>query len=144
MKKKTQRIRSDVVKKPKAPPKKKVVRKSKVIKTMNEGTFTPNMFFNWLRQMFRRKSMYWKPISATKNAAKIPYIGPNKRRKFSYVCNRCKGEFDSKQVNVHHKIPCGTMTSFEDISQFVKNLFVEKDLLELLCTDCHNKEHSKK
>lgn len=133
MKKKT--TVKKAVKKPRAP------RKSKVEKTMNEGTFTTNMFFNWLRQALRRKSMYWKPISAVKNAAKVPYLGTNKRRKFSYVCNRCKKEYDGKSVAVHHKIPCGSLTSFEHIGDFVKRLFVEKDGLELLCTKCHDDTH---
>lgn len=118
--------------------KKKIVRKSKVLKTKNHGTFTEAQFFNWLRQKLRRASLVWKPISECKKRAKIPYSGDNKRRKVSYVCESCKGEFDSKSVSVDHKLPIGSLQNYSDLPQFVERLFCEIENLQLLCSDCHS------
>jgi hypothetical protein len=131
-----------IPKKPKVP-RKKSTRKT-IEKIYNEGTMTSSAFFGMIRATLRNKSRWWKPILAVKNAAKIAYKGPNKRRKFSYICGECKNEFDSKQVNVHHKIPVGTLTCFEDLPLFTKNLFCEKQDLILLCSDCHDFVHNKK
>jgi len=64
-------------------------------------------FFGWLRSRLRKMSQHWRPINEVKKAAKVPYIGENQRRKFSYVCNNCKTPVSDKECNVHHKIPAG-------------------------------------
>lgn len=122
---------------------KKVAKKSRVEKPYNQGTMSSSAFFGMIRSCLRQKSRWWKPIMKVKNDAKIPYVGTNKRRKFSYVCSECFKEFDSKQVAVHHKIECGTLKSFDDIPAFVKKLFCEEDGLILLCGSCHDKYHKK-
>lgn len=109
----------------------------------NNGTMTHSEFFSFLRSALRAKSRWWKPILQTKNESRIPYTGTNKRRKWSYICNRCGNAYDSKNVSVHHKIECGSLTSFEDLPEFCRRLFCEKDGLELLCDGCHAKEHKK-
>lgn len=123
--------------------KKKVVRASKAPKTRNENTMTESAFWSWIRSGLRQRSRFWKPILAVKNAAKIPYVGENKRRKFSYICSNCKGEFDSKSVNVHHIHECGSLNCGDDLKGFVERLFCEKEDLKLLCGKCHNGEHNK-
>jgi len=118
-------------------------RKSKVEKLYNGGTMTSSAFFGMIRSALRSKSRWWKPILNVKNAAKVTYKGDNKRRKFSYICSGCKNEFDAKSVQVHHKIECGTLRSFEDIGEFCRKLFCEEKDLELLCGKCHDKKHKK-
>lgn len=129
------------------PVKKKAVRKSaKVLvpKTRNSNTMTETQFFQWLRQVLRKASVYWRPISNTRKNAQIPYKGPNKRRKFSYVCAKCHGEFASTEVNVHHTIECGSLKTFEDLSGFAERLFIEEgEGLIVVCKKCHLKEHTK-
>lgn len=120
-----------------------MAKKSRAIRTRNNNTMTESMFFGWLRSRLRRLSIYWKPVSVVKNEAKVPYKGDNKRRKFSYVCNECKGEFSDKEVAVHHIIPAGSLKSFDDLPGFVERLFVEKEGLRLLCNNCHAKEHER-
>lgn len=116
-------------------------KKSRVEKPFNHGTMSNAGFFSWIRSRLRKMSQAWKPIQEVKKDAKRPYVGENKRRKFSYECSKCKNLFSDKEVAVHHTIPAGTLKSFEDIGTFCKNLFVEKNLLILLCDDCHTKEH---
>lgn len=122
---------------------KKAIKKrtSKVEKPFNNGTMSNAAFFGWLRSRLRKMSQAWKPIQEVKKAAKVPYVGENKRRKFSYKCEKCFGEFSDKQVAVHHKIPAGSLKSFEDLPDFCRRLFIEKQGLILLCDSCHTKEH---
>lgn len=112
-------------------------------KTRNCGTMTDTQFFQWLRQILRKSSLYWKPISQTKKDAQVPYKGPNKKRKYSYICGKCNKPYASNEVNVHHKIECGSLKSFNDLPSFVEKLFTEKENLIVLCKECHNKEHNK-
>lgn len=123
--------------------KKKIVKKVRVPRTRNNGTMTEAMFFQWLRSKLRRASMYWKPISQARKDAQVSYKGPNKRRKYSYVCAKCHKEFSATGVKVHHKVDAGSLNSFDDLSRFAERLFVEKDGLIVLCSSCHNKHHNK-
>lgn len=116
-------------------------KKSRVDKPFNSGTMSNAAFFSWLRSRLRKMSQYWKPIQEVKKRGKVPYIGENKRRKFSYKCEECKNLFSDKEVAVHHIIPAGSLKSFNDLPGFCERLFVESNLLKLLCNTCHDKEH---
>lgn len=122
--------------------KKKKIKKSRVEKPFNNNTMSNSMFFGWLRSRLRRMSMIgWKPVSAVRKDAQVPYKGDNKRRKYSYICSECKKEVDGKSCAVHHKVPAGSLKSFEDLADFCRRLFVEKSGLILLCNSCHDKAH---
>lgn len=121
--------------------KKAVKRSSKVEKPFNNGTMSNSAFFGWLRSRLRKMSQAWKPIQEVKKAAKVPYVGENKRRKISYKCEKCQNLFSDKEVAVHHKIPAGSLKSFDDLPDFCRRLFVEKSGLELLCYNCHSNAH---
>lgn len=123
--------------------KKVVTKKNTVPKTRNAGTMTDAAFFQWIRQILRRASVYWKPISQVRKEAQVLYKGNNKRRKYSYVCSNCKNEYASTEINVHHKIECGSLKSFDDLPDFVERLFCEKEFLCVLCKNCHDEEHKK-
>lgn len=127
------------------PVRKKAIRKPKVEtpKPRNAGTMTETQFFQWIRQVLRKASIYWKPISQVRKAAQVPYKGPNKRRKYSYICSECGKEYPSTEINVHHKIECGSLKTFDDLPGFVERLFTEKENLAVLCKKCHDKEHGK-
>ena len=100
-------------------------------------------FFQFLRYTLRKASVYWKPIAQVRKEARVPYKGKDKRRKYSYICAKCSGEFKAEDTNVHHIVECGSLNSFEDLAVFAERLFCEKQGLLLLCTNCHNKEHNK-
>lgn len=110
-------------------------------KTRNSGTMTEQAFWNMLRHTLRRRSIFWLPITQTRNDSRIPYKGPDKRRKFSYICEECNKEFPGKDVHVHHITPCGSLQNAADLPGFVSRLFCEKDGLKLLCKWCHEKQH---
>ena len=125
--------------------KKKTVkpRKGSLPKTRNAGTMSEVQFFQWIRQVLRKASIYWKPISQVRKEAQVTYKGPNKRRKYSYICSSCNKEHPSTEINVHHKIECGSLKTFDDLPGFVERLFCEKELLSVLCKNCHDAEHKK-
>lgn len=114
------------------------VRKSRVPKTRNSGTMTESAFWSFIRSALRNKSRWWKPITECKQKSRRPYTGPNKRLKFEYQCNECKGWYPEKQINVDHIIPAGTLTCSSDLAGFIERLFCEQENLQVLCERCHD------
>ena len=107
-------------------------------KTRNLNTMTEAAYWSMLRSMLRRGFRYWKPIKAVKDAAKRPYIGPNKRRRFSYECAECHTMFPEKEVAVDHIVPVGSLKCYDDLVPFIQRLAVEDtSQLQVLCKDCH-------
>lgn len=55
-----------------------------------------------------------------------------------YRCNTCKGIFPTKDVNVDHIKPVvNPEEGFTTWDEFIKNLFCEKENLQVLCSSCH-------
>lgn len=107
------------------------------IKEFNSNTMTRAAFFGMIRASLRRSSRYWKPILECKKDARRKYNGNNKRQKWEYKCNFCKKHFPDKEVQVDHIIPCGRLNDFDDLPNFVRILFSEKDNFQVLCKNCH-------
>ena len=120
-----------------------MAKRIKAEKIYNNNSFSSSEMFQWLRSGLRKMSMRWKPIAQVRKDAQVSYKGDNKRRKYSYVCSICKQEYDAKSCAVHHLKEVGTLKSFEDLGEFAKNLFCEKDSLILCCHTCHSSLHSK-
>ncbi len=118
--------------------KKLPVKRSRVAKTRNSGTMTESAFWSFIRSALRNKSRWWKPITECKQKSRRPYTGPNKRMKYEYQCNQCKGWYPEKQINVDHIIPAGTLTCSSDLPGFIERLFCEQDNLQVLCEKCHD------
>ena len=126
------------------------IRKSKVEKPFADGKMSKSAFFSFIRSALRQKSRFFKSVNNCRLNNRIAYKGPNKRRKWTYICQGCGGHFDGKEVEVHHKIPAGSLNSFEDLPKFVENLFCNSDKLMLVCKvgkngkkSCHDIEHEK-
>ena len=91
-----------------------------------------------IRSALRQKSRWWKPIAQCKQLAKRAYKGKNKRQRWEYQCNKCKGWFKSDEVNVDHVEPAGSLNNAQDLPAFVETLFCEVDNLQVLCKSCHD------
>lgn len=126
------------IKKKKASPKKKIVRKTLTPRTRNAGTMTDSMFWSFIRSALRNKSRWWKPITQCKMQSRRAYKGPLKRQKFEYQCNECKNWFPEKNINVDHRVPAGSLNNGDDLKGFVERLFCEQEDLQVLCSDCHD------
>lgn len=115
-----------------------VQRKTRVVKTRCGGTMSESAFWSFIRSALRQKSRWWKPISICKNNVRRQYKGTNKRQKFEYQCNECKGWFPEKKINVDHIVQAGSLNTAQDLPGFVERLFCEVDGLQCLCHDCHD------
>lgn len=110
----------------------------RVEKTRGGGRYTEAGYFGFIRSGLRQKSMRWPPKYDVMNKAKRPYTGPDKRRKFEYLCNGCDQWCAGKEVAVDHIVECGSLKSYDDLARFVETLFCEEDNLQVLCKDCHH------
>jgi len=138
------------VKQPKKPPKKKAPKKAvkkprapKAPKTRCSGTMTEAQFFSFIRSALRSKSRRWAPVYECLKDARRPSKSDNKRQKWEYQCNECRGWFSAKEVSVDHVRPAGALRNFDDLPGFVARLFCEKEGLQVLCNECHTVKTNK-
>lgn len=119
----------------------------RVPKTRAGGEWTEAAFWGFLRSGLRQMTQRWPPIvRLVFENNRRPYVGPNKRQKFEYLCSECQQWFpraitvagkSKAQVHVDHIEECGKLACYEDVGTFVKRLFCEADGLRLLCKSCH-------
>jgi len=115
-----------------------------VEKPFCDGTMTRAAFFGWLRSRLRKHSLAWKPIKTVRDACRIPYVGPNKRRKWNYECSECKRLVGSDEIEIDHIQEAGSLRCFEDIPGFVQRLFCDSSGLRAVCSTCHDKKTFKR
>lgn len=116
----------------------------RVPRTKGGETLTEAQFWGGIRSALRQKSRFWwKPIQATKNAARRAYRGSNKRQKWEYQCAECKDWFQGKEVQVDHLVEAGSLKCGADLEGFVERLFCEQEGLQVLCKGCHQPKTNK-
>lgn len=113
-------------------------KKFRVPRTRNGGTMTESAFWSGIRSALRQKSRWWVPAANAKLAARRPYEGINKRRKWEYVCSSCKNSFKDDEVVIDHIVPAGTLKCADDLPGFVTRLFCEEEGFQILCKPCHD------
>ena len=112
-------------------------RASRVPRTRNGGTWTEARYWQSVRSGLRRLFRFWKPAVAALHAARFPCKGPN-GQKWAYLCHDCKKPFPRKQVQIDHIVPCGTLTDFEHVSEFIRRLTPEDPgAYAVRCLACH-------
>jgi 5-methylcytosine-specific restriction endonuclease McrA len=102
------------------------------------GTWTSARYFGFIRSGLRRMSARWPVKYQVMEEARRKYTGPDKRTKWEYQCNHCNQWFKTKDIQVDHIVPAGSLKTFEDLPRFVETLFCERGNLQVLCTECHN------
>jgi hypothetical protein len=119
--------------------KKKKVLNPKVPREYGGGTLTRSQYFGKIRSALRNCFRYWPPLQqALKLASRPSQNTENKRLKVEYQCASCKNWFARKNVEIDHKIPCGTLTEYEHIPDFIKKLAAENvEDYDVLCKPCH-------
>lgn len=110
---------------------------SRVARTRAGGTWSESQYWNFLRSHLRRAFVRWPPRSQALEAARVPYVGDNTRRKWSYRCALCGGLFKGTDVEVDHIEPCGSLRKLSDLPGFVGRLFCEAVGLRVVCKPCH-------
>lgn len=113
-------------------------RRARVPKTRNGNTLTEAQYWQKIRHALRHAFRFWKPMMTALKKAERPYSGPNKRLKKEYQCAHCGQWFPRTQVQIDHKVPCGSLNGYDDIPQFIKNLTPESpDAFQVLCKKDH-------
>ncbi len=104
----------------------------------NYPAWSTAKFWGFLRSGLRSTYNKWPAKWEVLAAAKRAYKGVGKQQKWEYQCAECTNWFKQKDVSVDHKIPAGSLNSFDDIAGFVERLFVDASKLQVLCKTCHN------
>lgn len=117
----------------------KKVKKSIVPRTRNANSLTESEYFGKIRSGLRKAFQYWKPMMiALKNASRPSQNLENKRLKTEYQCNHCKEWFSRKDIQIDHIHDVGSLTCFDDISQFIQRLTIEDpNGFQILCKADH-------
>jgi len=111
--------------------------REKVDKPRNCGTMSEAAYWGAVRSGLRRTFRYWKPAKEVKFNNRKPYVGTSNLRKWTYTCEKCKGEFKEKDTEIDHIIPVGSLKSSEDLVGFLERLTPEEGY-RLLCKKCHS------
>jgi 5-methylcytosine-specific restriction endonuclease McrA len=106
-----------------------------VPRTRAGGKWTEARYWGFIRSALRDANRKFPPRYAAKAAAKKTVIGH--RHRFEFQCAECTEWFKDKEVQVDHIIPAGTLRKYDDLPQFVENMFCEADGLQVLCKPCH-------
>ena len=112
-------------------------KKQRVPKTRNSGTWTESQYWGRIRSCLRRMSMFWKPAREALQSARVACAGP-RGQKWAYVCSDCGKLFQRKLVHIDHIEPCGKLTDYAHIGDFLRRLLPEgKDAYAVRCLTCH-------
>jgi hypothetical protein len=113
----------------------------RVERTRNANNWTEAMYFQRIRSALRQAFRFWKPaMIALENAAR-PYRGPKKQQKKEYQCAECKKWFPRREVEIDHVVECGSLSTYEDIIEFLKRLTPEShEAYKVMCKPCHKKK----
>jgi 5-methylcytosine-specific restriction endonuclease McrA len=101
----------------------------RVERTRNSGSWTEARFFGFIRSALRSAFQKWGPKHEARRNAKLAYN--------TYECAACGDTFGSKDVQVDHIVPAGSLKEFSDLPGFVERMFCEVDGFQVLCKDCH-------
>ena len=101
----------------------------KVERTRNSGQWTEARYFGFIRSALRSAFQKWGPKHEAKNIAKVAYN--------SYMCAHCNELFASKEIEVDHIEPAGSLKTFDDLPAFVERMFCETEGFQVLCKPCH-------
>lgn len=110
---------------------------------MNEVWNDPNSiwktqpaFFSYLRGNLRRLWVRY-PVSTK---FKTSMCRPNKgsgRARFVGNCSQCGVVRAKSHLEVDHIIPCGKLSTWDDVGPFLKRMITGSDNMRLVCHPCH-------
>ncbi|CAH9016077.1 putative HNHc domain containing protein [Vibrio phage 275E43-1] len=111
-----------------------------VPKTRAGGTMTESAYRSFIKSGLRQKSRRWAPLYQALDDA---YVGKKTNKATGrlakhFECKHCKEHFPAKNVAVDHIHPVVRLSGFVSWDDVVDRLFVEKHLLQVLCTECHH------
>lgn len=112
-------------------------KRQRVPRTHAGGTWTKSRYFQFIRSALRQAFSRYPVKYQVKDKAKRELKHKKGRQKYEYQCAICSGWFASKDVEVDHILPAGSLKDYEDLPGFVSRMFCEADGLQVLCRECH-------
>mgnify|MGYP000876505798 FL=1 len=108
-------------------------------KPYNNGEWTQARFNSFVKSALRSASQRWPPkYKVLADSYRITKINEKTGRMAKhYECNRCKGFFPLKDVEVNHIIPVVPISGFDNWDGVIQRLFCEAEGMETLCKPCH-------
>ena len=106
-------------------------------KTRNEGTMTEAAFFGTIRSALRElsfKGRLYQPRKAALDRQRV--------QRGQYHCQGCGLVVGSREIEVDHVVPAGSLSCWEDLGPFAQRLFCGSDGLQVLCRECHRRKHA--
>lgn len=111
-------------------------------KTRCDGQWTEAKFNSFIKSLLRQGTRRWAPIQNTKKEARVS--------RGLYECNTCKrhvaptyrdGRNRKQNIFVDHIEPIvDPAVGFTTWDDCIQRMFCEKDNLQLMCKDCHDKK----
>jgi 5-methylcytosine-specific restriction endonuclease McrA len=98
------------------------------------GQWTEARWWGFIRSTLRKAWMRYPVRGMVLNQSRQVVTG--KRHRFEYRCAHCYDMFPSKEVQVDHIVPCGSLQS--DPAGYLNRLFCEPKDLQVLCKPCHH------
>jgi len=116
--------------------------RQRVERTRNMGKWTESEYWGRTRSALREAFRYWGPAMEAKKQAKVG-VGRSAR----WLCAGCGKLFLEKGVHVDHIVPCGALTAYEHLPDFLRRLTPDSpDAYMVLCRGkggCHQKKTNK-
>jgi 5-methylcytosine-specific restriction endonuclease McrA len=102
----------------------------------NGGSWTEGRYRGFITSALRSAMRRWPPKWEVLKAA---YIETRKNKRTGrlakhYRCNACTKLYVASAVQVDHKIPIGSCSTWDE---FIERLFCEAENLQVLCKPCH-------
>lgn len=117
-----------------------VAKRQRVERTVNHGTWTEAELRGHVRQVLRKLTMTrWIPAREAMKLARRSCVGKGRQR-YEYQCAECREWWPEKLARRDHIVPAGSFTSWDDLPDFCRRLFVEIDGWQCLCVKCHDKK----
>jgi hypothetical protein len=105
--------------------------------TRAHHTKTEAEFWAFILSALRKATKYWKPKMVKLEEGRRPSQSSNKRLKWEFSCESCKGWFPQSEIEIDHIIPCGGINGLDKVCNWIIKAFVEIEGFQRLCTTCH-------
>lgn len=95
---------------------------------------------SFIRSALRQASIKWPPTQLAWKLVQRPSQLNDKRIKYEYQCDECKGWFKRSECENNHLVPTGVMMEGMDhrtIGDWVDRLLAPVRHYQILCKSCH-------
>jgi len=113
--------------------------------TRKPKEWTPARWHAFVVSVLRSGTRKYPPKYETLNEAKTTKQINKRTLRLAqhYLCRKCQKEYPASEVQVDHVAPVVGPEGFVSWDSFIKNLYCDKENLQVLCTSCHDAKTKK-